>query len=294
MIASGGFGMEFALAGACRGGRNRCGCGGCDADCCGVSGNREGHGRSDANRTRRRRAPRRDADCASDRDRRRRKRLCFGDSRGSGSIALIRYFHSAKMDGLAGLQSGFFDRRAIDESAIGRAEVPDDGGAVFEEDLAMRAGNGRVVDLEIVRGAAPQGIASRSQLNLPSARRARINQKPWHNLVPSKAVGLCSRNGVAMSIRKWGRVGFGWTGLDSFGSRASYAEEGEWRVPVIPPFTPVQGATVLHCLARLYEIEVEGATQCYTGCYKLKFEGRSSKFEPQDALFSILTARSAC
>jgi hypothetical protein len=36
-------------------------------------------------------------------------------------------------------------------------------------------------------------------------------------------------------------------------------------------FPGVQGATVLHCLARLYEMAIQGATQgatkCYTGCY---------------------------
>ena len=35
--------------------------------------------------------------------------------------------------------------------------------------------------LEIVGSATTQGIVTRSQLNLPSARRARINQKPRHN-----------------------------------------------------------------------------------------------------------------
>src|SRR5215475_13583961 len=38
---------------------------------------------------------------------------------------------------------------------------------------------------------------------------------------------------------------------------------------------PVQGATVLHCLARLYKVAIQGATQgatkCYTGCYILIF-----------------------
>jgi hypothetical protein len=36
-------------------------------------------------------------------------------------------------------------------------------------------------------------------------------------------------------------------------------------------FQGVQGATVLHCLARLCEMTIQGATQgatkCYTGCY---------------------------
>jgi hypothetical protein len=36
-------------------------------------------------------------------------------------------------------------------------------------------------------------------------------------------------------------------------------------------FPGVQGATVLHCLARLCEMAIQGATQgatkCYTGCY---------------------------
>jgi len=36
----------------------------------------------------------------------------------------------------------------------------------------------------------------------------------------------------------------------------------------------VQGATVLHCLARLYEIAIQGATQgatkCNIGCYIFK------------------------
>lgn len=79
------------------------------------------------------------------------------------------------MDGLAGLQGGFFDGRAVDVGAVGRAKVTNEGAAVFEENLAVGARNGGVIDCEIVGSAATEGVASRSQLNLPSARRARIN-----------------------------------------------------------------------------------------------------------------------
>jgi hypothetical protein len=48
-------------------------------------------------------------------------------------------------------------------------------------------------------------------------------------------------------------------------------------------FPGVQGATVLHCLARLHEMEIPGATQgatkCYTGCY-IFLSLKESGFEP--------------
>ena len=80
--------------------------------------------------------------------------MCLGDSRGSGSVGLIHDLHSAKMNSLPRLQRSFFDRRAIDESAVGRAEVADKRCVVFDKNLAMRAGNGGMVDLEIVCSAA--------------------------------------------------------------------------------------------------------------------------------------------
>jgi hypothetical protein len=48
-------------------------------------------------------------------------------------------------------------------------------------------------------------------------------------------------------------------------------------------FPGVQGATVLHCLARLYEMAIQGATQgatkCYAGCYIFP-SFKESGFEP--------------
>jgi hypothetical protein len=62
----------------------------------------------------------------------------------------------------------------------------------------------------------------------------------------------------------------------------------------LTPFTPLQGATVLRRLARLYEMAIqgvtEGATKCYTRCYTL--ESPDSKdpnraFERMQACASI-------
>ena len=93
--------------------------------------------------------------------------MCLGPGRGSGSVSLIHYLHPAKMDGLAGLQGSFLDRGAIDVSAIGRAEIPDDGRAVIEDDLAVGARNGRVLDFKVVGCAATEGIASRVAVESP-------------------------------------------------------------------------------------------------------------------------------
>jgi len=54
-----------------------------------------------------------------------------------------------------------------------------------------------------------------------------------------------------------------------------------WARLTHPPSPLVQGATVLHCLARLYEIEVQGATQgatkCYIRCYTFHIATRKPK-----------------
>jgi hypothetical protein len=51
-----------------------------------------------------------------------------------------------------------------------------------------------------------------------------------------------------------------------------------------PPSPPVQGATVLHSLARWYRIAIQGATQgatkCYRGCYIFR-KGQSLKSKVQ-------------
>ena len=56
---------------------------------------------------------------------------------------------------------------------------------------------------------------------------------------------------------------------------------------------PVQGATVLHCLARLYETAIQGATKgatkCNIGCYILKVRLESAKEEPEDSSISAKT-----
>jgi len=60
---------------------------------------------------------------------------------------------------------------------------------------------------------------------------------------------------------------------------------------------PVQGATVLHRLARLYEIAIQGATKgatkCNIGCYKLQSPTRKTQSRiREDSVIPLKTAKS--
>ena len=59
------------------------------------------------------------------------------------------------------------------------------------------------------------------------------------------------------------------------------------------PSPPVQGATVLHCLARLYEMAIQGATKGATsatqGATFLKIQNRNGDFGDSTSNSSLIT-----
>jgi hypothetical protein len=81
----------------------------------------------------------------------------FGDGdfhwlgRGAGFDAELRV---AEPEDLSGFQNGFVDGFVVDESAVGRAEVADEDGISGDEEFAMEAGDGGVMDAEVVGGIA--------------------------------------------------------------------------------------------------------------------------------------------
>jgi hypothetical protein len=64
-------------------------------------------------------------------------------------------FQAAQVNALAWLERGFSDASAIDVSAIGGAQVYDDGVAAIHNDLAMGTRDGRIIELEIICRAPP-------------------------------------------------------------------------------------------------------------------------------------------
>jgi hypothetical protein len=60
---------------------------------------------------------------------------------------------AAQMNALARVELGLGHGRAVDESAICGPEVPYHRLAAFEDNLAVRTGDGRMVNLEVVSEA---------------------------------------------------------------------------------------------------------------------------------------------
>ena len=81
-------------------------------------------------------------------------------------------------------------------------------------------------------------------------------------------------------MEAWREAGFGRTGLD-----CGPKDEEDKGDSLRGAFQGVQGATVLHALARLYEITIQGATQgatkCNAGCYMAGYTWKRSNVEIQ-------------
>jgi hypothetical protein len=74
------------------------------------------------------------------------------------------------MKNLARLKLGFLHGGSIDERAVGGAEVLDDCSMVVDHDLAVRAGDRAVRDLEIIMLAAADGIRAGFEFDFPRSR----------------------------------------------------------------------------------------------------------------------------
>ena len=102
---------------------------------------------------------------------------------------------------LNGLLRGWLDAFNADTPSAYRAFIAEylpDGLPYLDDDLAVRAGDGGMIDLEIVSETPAQQIRARPELNLPRARCARINNQPRHNSV------FPSGSGWFLSKRTWG------------------------------------------------------------------------------------------
>ena len=74
-------------------------------------------------------------------------------------------FDVSKGQGFAGMQLSFCYRFSINESAVGGITIPDSDCIRAENNLTMRGGNGSVVDLKMILGAAPQAIQAKMELD---------------------------------------------------------------------------------------------------------------------------------
>ena len=84
------------------------------------------------------------------------------------------------MNGLPWLQRRLADGRAIDKGAVGGTEVLDNDRQIIDEDFAMRTGDGRVGNLDVVGEPAPDIICPGLEWCFPSAGRTWINDEPRH------------------------------------------------------------------------------------------------------------------
>ena len=101
----------------------------------------------------------------SEHDRRRRTRN-FKLRNGNVNLrGLDEDFDITHGEGLSGSEGCFLNHFAGYEGAIGRIAIADDEVAVGQPDLAMSCGDGGMLDLKIVFGAAAQAIYSQFEFN---------------------------------------------------------------------------------------------------------------------------------
>jgi hypothetical protein len=74
-------------------------------------------------------------------------------------------FGGAESEDLAGFKDGFLDGFAVDEGAVGGAEVADEDGVAADDEFAMEAGGGGVGDAEIVGRVAAEADEAIGQLD---------------------------------------------------------------------------------------------------------------------------------
>jgi len=67
-------------------------------------------------------------------------------------------------------QHRFFNRRAIDKCAVRGTKVLNDDFSALDDDLAMRAGYGRISDFEVVGEATANHVCAGLEFNFPSLR----------------------------------------------------------------------------------------------------------------------------
>jgi hypothetical protein len=88
----------------------------------------------------------------------------------------------------------FFHGLLIDERPVGRAEVSNNDIAVVDEDVTMRGGNRRLVDLKMIVLASPKGIDAFAQRYFPCALSTRVDDEPSHGSGKTEALYVVSRD----------------------------------------------------------------------------------------------------
>ena len=73
---------------------------------------------------------------------------------GVGAVGVENHIDGAEAQGLAALEARLRDFRAVDVSSIGGTHVFDGGRAIFDDDLAVGAGDAAVFDFEVVAGSS--------------------------------------------------------------------------------------------------------------------------------------------
>jgi hypothetical protein len=76
------------------------------------------------------------------------------------------YFRSSQAQGLTGKEKSLPDQDPIDERPIRGAQVRDDHRLGTKHDLAMRTRDGLILDLEVITGASPDSVGSKSKLEM--------------------------------------------------------------------------------------------------------------------------------
>ena len=84
---------------------------------------------------------------------RRRRRNHVG-SDGVRAVGMENHIDGAEAQWLAALEACLRDFRAVDVSSIGGTHVFDGGRTIFDDDLAMGAGDAAVFDFEVVAGSS--------------------------------------------------------------------------------------------------------------------------------------------
>ena len=95
-------------------------------------------------------------------------------------FALANQRHRSQAEDLSGAKHGLLNGRAVDESAVGGAQVLHRDDTVLQFNLAMMAGNGIVDDLKIIVLDPSQTVQSRFEQDFLQAVRTSFNSQSHH------------------------------------------------------------------------------------------------------------------
>jgi len=132
------------------------------------------------------------------------------------------------MNGLPGEKRCFPDLGAIDISAVGRPEVFDEYIALIDNDLAMRTGNWRIIDLEIIGEPPAEKVRSRLELDFPRCGGTGVNNEFRHGWALGLPVNY-QKGATIVDINFWLRFSRGVCGYRSAGRPAPQRLRIRWK-----------------------------------------------------------------